>query len=97
LLLLFLFTDHPISFIIDNIILFSMCKIVSAECEPKTVEEAAKKLLQDCIKRVKDKFLRLRHKEIVSTLRGAGATQSSDQLEQIMNINRNRRSLNRDS
>jgi hypothetical protein len=60
-------------------------------------EEAATKLLQDCIKRVKSNYLRSKSKELVSSLRGQGEAVPSDQLEQIMNIHRNRRSLNRDS
>ncbi len=60
-------------------------------------EDAAKKLLQDCIKRVKQNFLRSKSKELVSSLRGGGLAGSTEQLEQIMNIHKNRRSLNRDS
>ena len=60
-------------------------------------DEAARKLLQDCIKRVKETFLRKKSKELVSSLRGAGPANPADQLEQIMNIQKNRRSLSRDS
>jgi len=60
-------------------------------------EDAATKLLQDCIKRVKQNYLRSKSKELVSSLRGAGPANPTDQLEQIMNIHKNRRSLNRDS
>ncbi len=60
-------------------------------------EDAAAKLLQDCIKRVKENFLKSKSKELVSNLRGSNPADSSDKLEQIMNIQRNRRSLNRDS
>lgn len=59
--------------------------------------ENAAKLLQDCIKRVKEKDLRLKSKELVSNLRGSNPANSSEQLEQIMNIHRDRRSLNRNS
>lgn len=67
--------------------------------EPYTLltDEAAKKLLQDCIKRVKQNFLRSKSKELVSSLRGGGLADSADQLEQIMNIQQNRRSLSRDN
>lgn len=58
--------------------------------------EAANKLLQDCIKRVKNDFLRSKSKALVSSLRGTGEANPSEQLEQIMNIQRNRRSLNRE-
>lgn len=60
-------------------------------------DEAAGKLLQDCIKRVKSDFLRSKSKELVSSLRGAAEANPSQQLEQIMNIHKDRRSLNRDS
>jgi len=60
-------------------------------------DEAAGKLLQDCIKRVKSDFLRAKSKELASSLRGAADRNPSDQLEQIMNIHKSRRSLNRDS
>ncbi len=58
--------------------------------------EAAHKLLQDCIKRVKQNFLRVKSKELVSSLRGAGPANPTDQLEQIMNIHKSRKSLNRE-
>ena len=60
-------------------------------------KDAATKLLHDCIKRVKEDYLRSKSKELVSGLRGAGSANQAEQLEQIMNIQRNRRSLNRDS
>lgn len=59
--------------------------------------EAANKLLHDCIKRVKSDALRSKHKALVSNLARAGEANPSEQLEQIMNIHKNRRSLNRDS
>lgn len=60
-------------------------------------DENAAKLLQDCIKRVKENFLRHKSKELVSSLRGSNPADSAEQLEQIMNIHRNRRSLNRET
>jgi DNA primase len=60
-------------------------------------DEAARRLLQDCIKRVKSNFLRSKSKELVKSLHGAGGNISSEQLEQIMNIQKNRRSLNHES
>ena len=59
-------------------------------------DEAAIKLVQDCVRRIKENNLRMKSKELVSTLR-AGSSNPSDQLEQIMNIHKNRRSLTRDS
>ncbi len=60
-------------------------------------DEAARRLLQDCIKRVKSNFLRSKSKELVKGLQTSGGAVPSEQLEQIMNIHKNRRSLNRDS
>ncbi len=60
-------------------------------------DDGAAKLLQDCILRVKDKFLRNQSKELLSGLRALNPADSADQLEQIMNVHRNRRSLARDS
>jgi DNA primase len=59
-------------------------------------EEAIFKMLRDCIKRVKDSDLRSKSKQLVSGLRG-GPANSAEQLEQIMNVQKSRRSLNRDS
>ncbi|MBX3020248.1 MAG: DNA primase [Bdellovibrionales bacterium] len=59
--------------------------------------DAATKLLQDCIKRVKENSLRSQSKEMVKKLRGAGPANSTEQLEQIMNVQKTRRSLSRDS
>jgi len=60
-------------------------------------EEAAHKLLQDCIKRVKQNYLRVKSKELVSGLRGAVSANPTDQLEQIMNIHKSRKSLDHDN
>lgn len=59
-------------------------------------DEAAHKLLQDCIKRVKQNYLRVKSKELVSSLRGAVSANPTDQLEQIMNIHKSRKSLDHD-
>lgn len=60
-------------------------------------DDSALKLLQDCIKRVKENFLRIKSKELVSNLRGSNPAESAEQLEQLMNIHKDRRSLTRDS
>ena len=67
--------------------------------EPFTslTEEGARKLIHDCIKRVREKFLRAQSKELVSNLRGSQDQERVSQLEQIMYIHKSRRSLNRDS
>lgn len=59
--------------------------------------DALTKLLQDCIKRVKENHFRTKSKELVKSLRGSGPANSTEQLEQIMNVQKSRRSLNRDS
>jgi DNA primase len=59
--------------------------------------DSAEKLLRDCLKRVKENFLRSKTKELVSGLVGSSPSESAGQLEQIMNIQRNRRQLNRNS
>lgn len=55
------------------------------------------KLLQDCIKRVMETSLRVKSKELVSGLLAGDPAKSSEQLEQIMNVQKTRRSLNRES
>lgn len=60
-------------------------------------EDSGRKLVQDCMKRIRESHLRLQSKELVSTLRSSAGTLSTEQLEQLMNIHRNRRSLNRGS
>jgi DNA primase len=57
-------------------------------------DEAVTKLLQDCIKRVKENYLRSKSKELVKSLRGGGPADSNEKLEQIMNVQKSRRSLN---
>ncbi len=59
--------------------------------------ENGAKFLQDCIVRVKRDFSRVKSKELISSLRGTGEINPSEQLEQIMNIHKNRKSLNSDS
>mgnify|MGYP005613765309 CR=1 FL=1 len=56
-------------------------------------DEDATKVLRDCIKRVKSKYLSSKSNELVKGLRGQGEAVPSDQLEQIMNIQKDRRSL----
>lgn len=56
----------------------------------------AKKLMKDCIHRVRQAHLRGKSKELVSRLRGQSTPEQLKQLEQIMNIHKNRHSLNKD-
>ena len=60
-------------------------------------DEDAKRLLHDCIKRVKNNFLKSKSKELVSGLRGGSEASKSGKLEQFMNIHKNRKKLNGDS
>ncbi len=60
-------------------------------------DESAQRLLQDCMKSVKKLYLKAQSKELLSDIRGKGSALSTEKLEQIMNIHKNRRSLNRDS
>ncbi|MEK2643879.1 DNA primase [Bdellovibrio sp. BCCA] len=62
------------------------------EAEPGFDEEAETKLLRDCFKRVKENFLREQAKQLARDLKNEP---SSEKLEQIMNIQRNRISLNK--
>ncbi len=55
-------------------------------------EELEAKLLRDCFKRVRENFLREQAKQLMKDLK---SEPSSDKLEQIMNIQRNRFSLNK--
>ncbi|KYG60643.1 DNA primase [Bdellovibrio bacteriovorus] len=63
-----------------------------AETEPGFDEEAEMKLLRDCFKRVRENFLREQAKQLARDLKNEP---SSEKLEQIMNIQRNRISLNK--
>lgn len=55
-------------------------------------EESEKKLLKDCFKKVRDNCLREQAKKLAHDLK---AEPSSEKMEQIMNIQRNRHSLNK--
>jgi DNA primase len=60
-------------------------------------DEAAKKLIHDCIRRIRETFLRSQSKVLVTNLRGAQGDEQREKLEQIMNIYRNRRQLNQEN
>lgn len=64
----------------------------SADADPGFDEEAENKLLRDCFKRVRENFLREQAKRLARDLK---SEPSSEKLEQIMNIQRNRISLNK--
>ncbi len=56
----------------------------------------AKKLIEDCIRRIRESAIRLQTKELVASLRGESSEEQLQKLEQIMNIQKVRRSLTRD-
>lgn len=60
--------------------------------DPGFDEEAETKLLRDCFKRVRENFLREQVRQLTKDLK---SEPSSEKLEQIMNIQRNRISLNK--
>jgi DNA primase len=60
--------------------------------DPGYDEELEAKLLRDCFKRVRENFLREQAKQLARDLK---TEPSSEKLEQIMNIQRNRISLNK--
>lgn len=62
------------------------------EMDPGFDEESEMKLLRDCFKRVRENFLREQAKSLARDLKNEP---SSEKLEQIMNIQRNRISLNK--
>lgn len=64
----------------------------TSEADPGFDEEMENKLLRDCFKRVRENFLREQAKQLTKDLKGEP---SSEKLEQIMNIQRNRISLNK--
>lgn len=59
--------------------------------------EGAKKLISDCSRKVRESKLRAQQKQIASHLKGLEAHDQINQLEQIMNIQKHRRSLKEDS
>jgi hypothetical protein len=60
-------------------------------------DEAATKLLRDCMNRIGENYKRNQIKELMLDLRVQGQISSQEQLEQIMNIQKSRRSKAKDS
>lgn len=83
--LLVSYVDHPEY-------LFELGPAVGSD--PGFDEEAEAKLLRDCFKRLRENFLREQVKQLTRDLK---SEPSSEKLEQIMNIQRNRISLNKGS
>lgn len=56
--------------------------------------DTAKKLLQDCLERVRDSYARSHAKSLLTNLRAAQSDEQKEKLEQFMNIQLKRRQLN---
>jgi DNA primase len=59
-------------------------------------EEGAEKLLADCARKIREAGLRAKSRLLRADLRAQGTIDQLDKLEQIMNIHRQRNSLNKD-
>lgn len=59
--------------------------------------EGARKLIADCRKKIRDAHLRSQAKQQLAHLKGRKASEQLEQLEQIMNIHKDRHSLNREN
>ncbi|NCN41952.1 DNA primase [bacterium] len=59
-------------------------------------DEAAKKLIHDCIKRLHEKFLRSQSRALMNNLKGSQGSDQTEKLEQIMNIHRDRQDIKKD-
>lgn len=81
--LLVSYVDHPE---------YLFQKELQSETDAGFDEESEMKLLRDCFKRVKENFLREQAKKLARDLK---SEPSSEKLEQIMNIQRSRISLNK--
>ncbi len=57
------------------------------------VGESPRKLFADCVRKVQEAFLKEQQKKIVAQMKLSGGQERGLQLEQIMNIQKNRRSL----
>ncbi len=62
--------------------------------EGEFIQEAEDKLLRDCMKRVKSDFLKAQAKQLVKELKSDGG---AEKLEQIMNVQRTRVTLNKEN
>lgn len=89
--------DNLSALLVDEVKPFEMMTRFMSEPYASLTEDAAKKLIQDCVKRVRDKYFLAQSRELVSNLKGSQDQDRAAQLEQIMNIQKSRRSLNRDS
>lgn len=83
-------TSLLVSYVDQPEFLFQVAPVVATD--PGFDEEAENKLLRDCFKRVRENFLREQAKRLARDLKNEP---SSEKMEQIMNIQRNRISLNK--
>lgn len=58
--------------------------------------EALDKFMNDCIRQVKEKFLRQKTRELAASLRNSPQDERLEKLEQIMNIQKSKHTLRRD-
>ncbi len=56
-------------------------------------DEAAGKVIQDCIKRIREKFLRSQSRALLNNLKGSQGLEQREKLEQLMNIQRHRQDI----
>jgi hypothetical protein len=59
-------------------------------------DEALDRYVSDCLRQVRDKFLRNRTREIAASLRMSSPNQQKEKLEQIMNIQMSKHTRRRD-
>lgn len=84
----------------------SLASLLSSKVEPgelvtlhltgpfqSLTDEAAGKLIQDCIKRIHERFLRTQSRALLNNLKGSQGLEQQKKLEQLMNIQRNRQEI----
>lgn len=84
----------------------SLSSLLSSKVEPGEIvtlhltvpfqsltDEAAGKLIQDCIKRIREKFLRSQSRMLLNNIKGSQGLEQREKLEQLMNIQRNRQNI----
>lgn len=84
----------------------SLSSLLSSKVEPGEIvtlhltapfqsltDEAAGKLIQDCIKRIREKFLRSQSRMLLNNIKGSQGLEQKETLEQLMNIQRNRQNI----
>jgi DNA primase len=59
-------------------------------------DEAARKLIHDCIKRLREKFLRSQSRVLLNNIKGSQGLDQREKLEQLMNIQRDTKDYRQD-